>query len=79
MKDNKKIWIWIAVIVIVILAIWGITAANNSETKVEDQVQEESPNAVEEDSGVETEAPDSQTEADQDAATIEEVEGTAQE
>lgn len=78
MKD-KKIWIIIVVIIIAILAIWGITSANKSETKVEDQIQEESPNAEKEDSGIETETPDSQQAADQDAATIDEVEGTAQE
>lgn len=79
MKDNKKIWIWVAVIVIVILAIWGILAANKNETKVEDKIQEQTPAAEQEDSGIETETPDSQQEADQDAATMEEVEGTAQE
>lgn len=78
MKDNRKIWIWIAVIVIVILAVWGISAANKNETAEEDKIQEQTPAAEQEDSGIETEAPDSQEEADQDAATIEEVEGTAQ-
>ena len=79
MKDNRKIWIWVAVIVIVILAVWGISAANKNETAAEDKIQEHTPAAEQEDSGIETEAPDSQTQADQDAAAIEELEGTEQE
>ncbi|WP_276904934.1 hypothetical protein [Faecalibaculum rodentium] len=79
MKDNRKIWIWVAVIVIAILAVWGISAANKNETAAEDKIQEQTPAAEQEDSGIETEAPDSQTQADQEAAAIEELEGTEQE
>ncbi|WP_288159131.1 hypothetical protein [Faecalibaculum rodentium] len=79
MKDNRKIWIWVAIIVIVILAVWGISAANKNETAAEDKIQEQTPAAEQEDSGIETEAPDSQTQADQEAAAIEELEGTEQE
>lgn len=79
MKDNRKIWIWVAVIVIVILAVWGISAANKNETAAENKIQEQTPAAEQEDSGIETEAPDSQTQADQEAAAIEELEGTEQE
>ena len=79
MKDNRKSWIWVAGIVIVILAVWGISAANKNETAAEDKIQEQTPAAEQEDSGIETEAPDSQTQADQDAAAIEELEGTEQE
>ena len=80
MKDNKKkVWIWIAVIVIAVLCIWGIAAANNNQSNVEDQIQEEVPKAVEEDSGVEEEAPTDQEQADQQEAENAEVEGTVDE
>ena len=52
MKDNRKIWIWVAVIVIVILAVWGISAANKNETAAEDKIQEQTPAAEQEDSGI---------------------------
>lgn len=78
-ERQQKNLIWVAVIVIVILAVWGISAANKNETAAEDKIQEQTPAAEQEDSGIETEAPDSQTQADQDAAAIEELEGTEQE
>ncbi len=57
----------------------GHFRCNKNETAAEDKIQEQTPAAEQEDSGIETEAPDSQTQADQEAAAIEELEGTEQE